>query len=104
MNHLTAGTYSFARFLQDVHVHDQLADLALEALDLLVFEGVIVQRPAAEGVLRAAEEAFFALLDLGDGQRVGARGFRRGRVAPQDLEDQRDPALGGPALEGLLRG
>jgi hypothetical protein len=87
-----------------IEVHDQLADRALQTVTLRVFEGRIVEWPAAERVLGAAEEARFPRLDLGDGQSVSAGGRSCGRRTTQDLQHQGNPGLGRPALEGFVVG
>lgn len=49
--HLPLRRVCLGGLLEDVDIHHQLADLALQARDLLVFEDLIVQRPAVQGVL-----------------------------------------------------
>ena len=54
------------RLLQDIQVHHQLADRALQTRDLLLRERRIIEWAAAQGVLGAAQEALLPRLNLSD--------------------------------------
>ena len=67
---------AFDRLLDNVDLHDELADFLLEALDLAILVGLVVERPAPLGILGAREEPLTPLLELGHSQAMFAGSFR----------------------------
>ena len=85
--------------LQDVHIEDYLADLALELLDVFVLEGFLVLRPRAQSVLGSQQEPLFPVLDLGHGESMLAGGLLAGGLALENAQDQGCSWFGRPTLD-----
>ena len=79
----------------------ELAHLLLEALDLLVLQGLFVLGLRAKGVLGGQEELLLPVLDLGHGEAVLAGRLLHRGLTLEDADDKRRPSLGRPTLDVL---
>ncbi len=76
---------AFGGLLENIDIHHEFADFLFEALDLVIFLGLVIERTAAKCIFGSSKEAVFPFLDVGDGQAMFARGFRRRCVTTQDV-------------------
>ena len=76
------------RLLEDVGLEDELAHLALQALDLLLLQRLLVAGPGTQRVLRRQQEAVSPFLELGDRQVMLSSGSRNRGLALEDAKEQ----------------
>lgn len=84
--------------LADLERHHELADPALEPLDLLVLSCLFIFPPSALSVVSGYQNAVLPLPDLGDREPVLARRFLAPALTAHYPEDKPGSPLSGPGL------
>jgi hypothetical protein len=94
---------AFGCLPQDFDVHNQVADLLLQLLDLLLAQGFLVLGLRSESVLCCQQsEAFLPFLELRDGDAVLPSRCLGTGLSLEDAQNQGCLAFGRPALDVLF--